>query len=75
EVKSGYGLTLNDEVKMLRAAKMLEQERKVKITTTLLAAHAIPPEFQGRADDYIEHICQDIIPVVAKEELATSVDV
>ncbi|MBS9942695.1 imidazolonepropionase [Vibrio alginolyticus] len=75
EVKSGYGLTLNDEVKMLRAAKRLEQERKVKITTTLLAAHAIPPEFQGRADDYIEHICQDIIPVVAKEELATSVDV
>ncbi|ALR91124.1 imidazolonepropionase [Vibrio sp. Vb5031] len=75
EVKSGYGLTLNDEIKMLRAAKMLEQERKVKITTTLLAAHAIPPEFQGRADDYIEHICQDIIPVVAKEELATSVDV
>ncbi len=75
EVKSGYGLTLNDEVKMLRAAKMLEQERKVKITTTLLSAHAIPPEFQGRADDYIEHICQDIIPVVAKEELATSVDV
>ncbi|MBS9919326.1 imidazolonepropionase [Vibrio alginolyticus] len=75
EVKSGYGLTLNDEIKILRAAKMLEQERKVKITTTLLAAHAIPPEFQGRADDYIEHICQDIIPVVAKEELATSVDV
>ncbi|EOX4918447.1 imidazolonepropionase [Vibrio alginolyticus] len=75
EVKSGYGLTLNDEIKMLRAAKMLEQERKVKITTTLLAAHAIPPEFQGRADDYIEHICQEIIPVVAKEELATSVDV
>ncbi|HHF3177504.1 TPA: imidazolonepropionase [Vibrio alginolyticus] len=75
EVKSGYGLTLNDEIKMLRAAKMLEQERKVKITTTLLAAHAIPPEFQGRADDYIEHICQDIIPVVAKEELAASVDV
>lgn len=75
EVKSGYGLTLDDELKMLRAAKALEQKRKVKITTTLLAAHALPPEFTGRADDYIEHICQDIIPLVAKEKLATSVDV
>lgn len=75
EVKSGYGLTLNDELKMLRAAKALEQERKVKITTTLLAAHALPPEFEGRADDYIDHICQDIIPLVAEEKLATSVDV
>ncbi|MEF1299234.1 imidazolonepropionase, partial [Vibrio parahaemolyticus] len=53
----------------------LEQERKVKITTTLLAAHALPPEFEGRADDYIEHICQEIIPIVAEENLATSVDV
>ncbi|EHV9682745.1 imidazolonepropionase [Vibrio parahaemolyticus] len=75
EVKSGYGLTLKDELKMLRAAKALEQERKVKITTTLLAAHALPPEFEGRADDYIEHICQEIIPIVAEENLATSVDV
>ncbi|OHY93452.1 imidazolonepropionase [Vibrio rotiferianus] len=75
EVKSGYGLTLQDEIKMLRAAKALEQERKVKITTTLLAAHALPPEFKGRADDYIQHICDDIIPLVAEEKLATSVDV
>ncbi|ENM3737223.1 TPA: imidazolonepropionase [Vibrio cholerae] len=75
EVKSGYGLTLKDELKMLRAAKALEQHRRVKITTTLLAAHAIPPEFQGRSDDYIAHICQEIIPRVAEEQLATSVDV
>lgn len=75
EVKSGYGLTLDDEIKMLRAAKALEQERKVKITTTLLAAHALPPEFKDRADDYIQHICDDIIPFVAEEKLATSVDV
>lgn len=75
EVKSGYGLTLQDEIKMLRAAKDLEQERKVKITTTLLAAHALPPEFKDRADDYIQHICDDIIPLVAEEKLATSVDV
>ncbi|WP_394155879.1 imidazolonepropionase [Vibrio campbellii] len=75
EVKSGYGLTLQDEIKMLRAAKALKQERKVKITTTLLAAHALPPEFKDRADDYIQHICDDIIPLVAEEKLATSVDV
>ncbi|HDM8227581.1 TPA: imidazolonepropionase [Vibrio campbellii] len=75
EVKSGYGLTLRDEIKMLRAAKALEQERKVKITTTLLAAHALPPEFKDRADDYIQHICDDIIPLVAEEKLANSVDV
>lgn len=75
EVKSGYGLTLDDEIKMLQAAKALEQERKVKITTTLLAAHALPPEFKNRADDYIQHICDDIIPLVAEEKLATSVDV
>lgn len=75
EIKSGYGLTLDDEIKMLRAAKALEQERKVKITTTLLAAHALPPEFKDRADDYIQHVCDDIIPLVAEEKLATSVDV
>ncbi|EKO3782923.1 imidazolonepropionase [Vibrio harveyi] len=75
EVKSGYGLTLDDEIKMLRAAKALEHERKVKITTTLLAAHALPPEYKDCADDYIQHICDDIIPLVAQENLTTSVDV
>lgn len=75
EVKSGYGLTLNDEVKMLRAAKALEEHRNVRISTTLLAAHALPPEYAGRADDYIDYVCQEIIPLVAEEKLATSVDV
>lgn len=75
EVKSGYGLTLNDELKMLRAAKALEAHRKIRVSTTLLAAHALPPEYSGRADDYIELVCQEIIPAVAQENLATSVDV
>ncbi|KLN65761.1 imidazolonepropionase [Vibrio sp. VPAP30] len=75
EVKSGYGLTLNDELKMLRAAKALEEHRKIRVSTTLLAAHALPPEYSGRADDYIDFICQEIIPAAAEEELATSVDV
>ena len=75
EVKSGYGLTLNDELKMLRAAKALESHRSIRITTTLLAAHALPPEFAHRSDDYIKHICQTIIPAVADEQLASAVDV
>ncbi|WGY46732.1 imidazolonepropionase [Vibrio sp. ABG19] len=75
EIKSGYGLTLHDELKMLRAAQALQQHRRIKVTTTLLAAHALPPEFAGRADAYIEHICQTIIPTVAEQQLASSVDV
>ena len=75
EVKSGYGLTLHDEIKMLRAAKALQDHRKVRVTTTLLAAHALPPEFTGKPDDYIDFVCQEIIPLVAEEQLATSVDV
>ncbi|KJY83353.1 imidazolonepropionase [Vibrio galatheae] len=75
EVKSGYGLTLNDELKMLRAAKALEGHRKIRISTTLLAAHALPPEYTGRADDYIDYVCNEIIPAAAEEKLASSVDV
>ncbi|EEX92210.1 imidazolonepropionase [Vibrio orientalis CIP 102891 = ATCC 33934] len=75
EVKSGYGLTINDEIKMLRAAKALEAHRKIRVSTTLLAAHALPPEYAGRADDYIDLVCNEIIPFVAEEQLATSVDV
>ncbi|GEM75520.1 imidazolonepropionase [Vibrio sagamiensis] len=75
EIKSGYGLTLKDEIKMLRAAKALENERRVKVSPTLLAAHALPPEYQHRSDDYIQYICQEMIPLVAEEKLATSVDV
>ncbi len=75
EVKSGYGLTLNDEIKMLRAAKALEDHRQIRVETTLLAAHALPPEYAGKADDYIDMVCQEIIPLVAEEKLASSVDV
>lgn len=75
EVKSGYGLTLHDELKMLRAAQALARHRLINITTTLLAAHALPPEYQGRSDDYIDHICQEIIPRMAEEQLASCVDV
>ncbi len=80
EIKSGYGLTLNDELKMLRAAKALERWRNVRIVTTFLGAHALPPEYflqEGgdRADDYISAVCETMIPAVAKEKLASAVDV
>jgi len=75
EIKSGYGLTLDDELKMLRVARQMAQMRKVRIITTLLAAHAVPPEYQGQADKYVDLICQKIIPQAASENLADAVDV
>ena len=72
EIKSGYGLSLNDELKMLRAARALGEVRAVTVRTTLLAAHALPPEFAGNADGYIDHICAQIIP--AAVGLADAVD-
>ncbi|MCD6186561.1 MAG: imidazolonepropionase [Desulfuromusa sp.] len=75
EIKSGYGLTLEDELKMLRAAKQLADSYPVTLRRTLLAAHAIPPEFQGNSNHYIELICNELIPQVAEERLADAVDV
>ena len=75
EIKSGYGLTAADELKMLRVARRLGQSLPVRITTTLLAAHALPPEFAGDSDGYIRLVCEEIIPAVAAEGLADAVDV
>ena len=75
EIKSGYGLTLGDELKMLRVARRLAEHVPVNISTTLLAAHALPPEFAGRADDYVTHVCDEMIPAAAAEGLADAVDV
>jgi imidazolonepropionase len=75
EIKSGYGLSLADELKQLRAARRVAELVPVRVTTTLLAAHAVPPEFEGRADDYIAHVCADILPAAAAEGLADAVDV
>lgn len=72
EIKSGYGLTLDDELKMLRAARRLGQERRIRIRTTLLAAHAVPPEYKGDADGYVDLVCNQIIPAAAG--LADAVD-
>lgn len=65
EIKSGYGLTLADEVKMLRAARALGDARNVRVRTTFLGAHAVPPEYKGDSDGYIATVCGEMIPAVA----------
>ncbi len=74
EIKSGYGLDLENEIKMLRAARELENRYSVDIKTTCLAAHALPPEYENRADDYIHTVCESILPAVHGLNLADAVD-
>lgn len=74
EIKSGYGLDTENEMKMLRVARKLGEWHPVNIRTTFLAAHALPPEFQGRADDYITHICDEMLPAAAEAGLVDAVD-
>ncbi|HEY0340632.1 MAG TPA: imidazolonepropionase [Steroidobacteraceae bacterium] len=75
EIKSGYGLTLEDEAKMLRAARALAQAYPVTVKTTFLAAHTVPPEFSGRADEYIDTIVTEWLPKLHDEGLIDAVDV
>jgi len=75
EIKSGYGLTLEDERKMLRVARDLGRAFPVTVRTTLLAAHSLPPEFRGRADAYIDTIAGEWLPALAREGLVDAVDV
>jgi imidazolonepropionase len=74
EIKSGYGLSLEHELKSLRAARRLGELRDVTIVTTFLGAHALPPEFAGDPDGYIDLVCREMIPAVAAEGLADAVD-
>ena len=74
EIKSGYGLDLETEIKMLRVARKLGMERNVRVKTSFLGAHAIPQEFKGKADAYIDFVCEEILPVVYDENLADAVD-
>ena len=75
EIKSGYGLTLRDEAKMLRVARSLAHALPVTISTTLLAAHAVPPEYAGRADSYIDDIAAEWLPRLHEEDLVDAVDI
>ena len=74
EIKSGYGLDVANERKTLRVARALGREGGVTVKATCLAAHALPPEFAGKPDDYIDLVCNEILPAVAAEGLADAVD-
>jgi len=75
EIKSGYGLTLEDEAKMLRVARALGRAFPVTVKTTLLAAHTLPPEYRGRADEYLEAVTREWLPKLLAEGLVDAVDV
>jgi len=74
EVKSGYGLDRETELRMLRAARALERHRKVRVVTSFLGAHAVPPDFAGRADAYIDEVCVPTLEAAAAEGLVDAVD-
>lgn len=74
EIKSGYGLDLETELKMLRTARQLQSERSVRVKTSFLGAHAIPEEYQDRSDAYIDFVCNEVLPAVHEEGLADAVD-
>ncbi|MGP9685118.1 imidazolonepropionase [Halomonas sp. AOP25-F1-15] len=75
EIKSGYGLDVPTELKMLRVARRLGEELPVRVVTTLLGAHALPPEYENNSDSYIDLVCNEMIPAAAAEGLADAVDV
>lgn len=75
EIKSGYGLDTANEIKMLRVARELGEKFPVTVRTTFLGAHTLPPEYQQRADAYIDLICNEMLPTIAAEKLADAVDV
>ncbi len=75
EIKSGYGLDTDSELKMLRVIRRLKQETPLLIKSTFLGAHAVPAEYKGRQTDYVDLIINEMIPMVAAEELADYIDV
>ncbi|RMO92309.1 Imidazolonepropionase [Pseudomonas syringae pv. tagetis] len=74
EMKSGYGLDLENERKILRVIRRLGNTQPVTVRATCLAAHALPPEYADRADDFINHICNEMLPALAAEGLVDAVD-
>ncbi|MFT5813476.1 MAG: imidazolonepropionase [Psychroserpens sp.] len=75
EIKSGYGLDTDNEIKMLNVAKKLGQTLPVTVLKTFLGAHALPIEYKGRADEYIDLVCKEMIPKISASKLADAVDV
>ena len=75
EIKSGYGLTVEDELKMLRVIKRLKETTPITIKSTFLGAHAVPAEYKGKQDEYVDLVINEMIPQVASEGLADYIDV
>ena len=75
EIKSGYGLTLEDELKILRVIRRIKETAPLEVRATFLGAHAVGRAYKGRQSEYVEHVCNDMIPAVAAEGLADYVDV
>lgn len=75
EIKSGYGLALDAERRQLRAARRLGEAHGLVVRTSFLGAHAVPPEFGSRGDDYIDQVCREMLPALAAEGLVDAVDV
>ncbi len=75
EIKSGYGLTAESEIKMLRVIKRLKKDCPIAVKSTFLGAHAVPEEFKDDADGYIDMLIQEVLPQIAKENLADYIDI
>ena len=74
EIKSGYGLDRDTELRQLRASRTLARLRPVNVRTTYLGLHALPPEFATDREGYLDLVCREIVPLVAAEGLAEAVD-
>lgn len=75
EIKSGYGLSVEDELKMLRVIKRIRETSPIVVKTTFLGAHAVPADYKGRQGEYVDYIINEMLPLVAAEELADYIDV
>lgn len=75
EAKSGYGLDKETELKQLRAAAQLQREGPLEVVSTFMGAHAVPPEYKGRGADFLNHLLEEVLPVVVEENLAEYADI
>ena len=75
EIKSGYGLSVNDELKMLRVIKRIRETSPIVVKATFLGAHAVPSDYKGRQGEYVDYIINEMLPLVAAEDLADYIDV
>jgi imidazolonepropionase len=75
EGKSGYGMNLETELKQLRVMKHLQENHPIDLVSTFMGAHAVPPDYKGKEDEFVDHLIQDMLPVVAEEKLAEFNDV